>query len=57
MNMITSKLNVFCAKKLSAGLSAGCLLLALAWRTQAAPLTAGEAIPLPVTPGQASANN
>jgi DNA-binding beta-propeller fold protein YncE len=47
--MNTSKMNVSGFKKISAGLGAGCLLLALALRTQAAPLTAGESIPLPGT--------
>ncbi|MDR3457337.1 MAG: YncE family protein [Verrucomicrobiae bacterium] len=47
--MITSKMNIPGFKNISAGLGAGCLLLVLASCAQAAPLTAGDPIPLPGT--------
>jgi DNA-binding beta-propeller fold protein YncE len=46
-----SKMNVIGFKKIQSGISASCLLLALALRAQAAPLTAGEPIVLPGTQG------
>ncbi len=49
IEMTTSKMNVFGFKKISAGISAGCLLLAFALQAQAAPLTAGDPILLPGT--------
>ena len=49
--MIMSKMNVIGFKKIQSGISASCLLLALALRAQAAPLTAGEPIVLPGTQG------
>ena len=44
-------MNVIGFKKIQSGISASCLLLALALRAQAAPLTAGEPIVLPGTQG------
>ena len=44
-----SKMNVVGYKKIQSGINAGCLLLALTLRMQAAPLTAGEPILLPGT--------
>jgi DNA-binding beta-propeller fold protein YncE len=46
-----SVINVVGSKRIQAGISSGCFLLALALRVHAAPLTAGEPILLPGTQG------
>src|ERR1039458_1581683 len=47
--MFMIKMKTVTFKKIQTGISAGCLLLALALRAQAAPLTAGDPILLPGT--------
>src|SRR5258708_726304 len=49
--MVMSKTNVIGFKKIQTGITAGCLLAALALRAYSAPLTAGDPIPLPGTTG------
>src|SRR5260370_21563486 len=49
--MVMSKTNVIGFEKIQTGITAGCLLAALALRAYSAPLTAGDPLPPPRTTG------
>jgi len=49
--MLAQKMNIAGFMRIPSRISAGCLLLLLTLPSEAAPLTAGEPIPLPGTQG------